>query len=450
MVDIHHRPHTHIKVVRHGICRLRREVELSVVVVEAQAEREAQTLDEQIVETQLLEQRRAERGRFEVGEKGEAVVRKRQPHSRAARQARADTSVEETDAVFLENHGAVGLHLRISRIDARGPLHTLAFRAFQRNLFGHAVHFLPLLERINIGGNEILVHEEAVAQVLVRRDAAQGEFAEPMLHAQPRVEKLAAVTGLAVGFNISRGGHVSHFPARAAHGVADMAIGAGPFVRLLERCRPVHLYFMRGLPREARSSAAALHAVGVLAERVVGEVAVAPVVERADRDAEVFGGVQVGDGREAAAHRLCGKSCRDVRALLHQGVGGVDADKAARRVASVERALRTAQHVHARHVEEVEIVGALVEIGHVVHVQTHGRRVDARADAADIYGRGEFRAVFGHIEVGHGGREAFHVRNVEPFERGFVEQAYRNGLSPQRVGLLGRCHHHGFLNVNVF
>ena len=271
-----------------------------------------------------------------------------------------------------------------------------------------------------------------------------------MLHAQPRVEKLAAVTGLAVGFNISRGGHVSHFPARAAHGVADMAIGAGPFVRLLERRRPVHLYFMRGLPREARSSAAALHAVGVLAERVVGEVAVAPVVERADRDAEVFGGVQVGDGREAAAHRLCGKSCRDVRALLHQGVGGVDADKAARRVASVERALRTAQHVHARHVEEVEIVGALVEIGHVVHVQTHGGRVDARADAADIYGRGEFRAVFGHIEVGHGGREAFHVRNVEPFERGFVEQAYRNGLSPQRVGLLGRCHHHGFLNVNVF
>ena len=295
-----------------------------------------------------------------------------------------------------------------------------------------------------------MVHEETIAQVLIGCDAAQGEFAEPMLNAQPRVEKLAAVTGLAVGFNISRGGHVSHFPARAAHGVADMAIGAGPFVRLLERCRPVHLYFMRGLPREARSSAAALHAVGVLAERVVGEVAVAPVVERADRDAEVFGGVQVGDGREAAAHRLCGKSRRDVRALLHQGVGGVDADKAARRVASVERALRTAQHVHARHVEEVEIVGALVEIGHVVHVQTHGGRVDARADAADIYGRGEFRAVFGHIEVGHGGREAFHVRNVEPFERGFVEQAYRNGLSPQRVGLLGRCHHHGFLNVNVF
>ena len=280
-----------------------------MVVVEAQAEREAQTLDEQVVETQLLEQRRTERGRFEVGDKGEAVVRKRQPHSRAARQPRADAIVEKTDAVFLENHGAVGLHFRISRIDARGPLHALAFRAFERNLFGYAVHLLPLLERINVGGRKVLVHEEAVAQVLIGRDAAQGEFAEPMLNAQPRVEKLAAVTGLAVGFNISRGGHVSHFLVRVAHGVADMAIGAGPFVRLLERCRPVHLYFMRGLPSEARSSTAALHAVGVLAERVVGEVAVAPVVERADRDAEVFGGVQVSDGREAACHRLCGKSC---------------------------------------------------------------------------------------------------------------------------------------------
>ena len=87
------RLHIHIKVVRHGLCCLRREVELSVVVVEAQAEREAQTLDEQVVETQLLEQRRTERGRFEVGDKGEAVVRKRQPHFRAARQALADDSI---------------------------------------------------------------------------------------------------------------------------------------------------------------------------------------------------------------------------------------------------------------------------------------------------------------------------------------------------------------------
>ena len=95
----------------------------------------------------------------------------------------------------------------------------------------------------------------------------------------------------------------------------------------------------------------------------------------------------------------------DVRALIMERVAGKHAKQAAHGIPSVQCGLRAAQHVHAFHVQQFNVVGTFVGISHVVYVQSYGRGVDARTDAADVSRRGQTAAVIRHVEVRYESRK---------------------------------------------
>ena len=85
----------------------------------------------------------------------------------------------------------------------------------------------------------------------------------------------------------------------------------------------------------------------------------------------------------------------DFSTLVGERVLGEHTHQAGHGVAAVNRALRPAQHVNTVDVQQFNVVGTFVGISHVVYVQSHGRGVDARTDAAHINGRRKARTVVG-------------------------------------------------------
>ena len=67
----------------------------------------------------------------------------------------------------------------------------------------------------------------------------------------------------------------------------------------------------------------------------------------------------------------------EVGALIAERRFGVHLDQSAHGVAPVEGPLRAAQHVDAFDVGVVEVERRFVDIRYVVHIQPHGRCVDA-------------------------------------------------------------------------
>ncbi len=96
---------------------------------------------------------------------------------------------------------------------------------------------------------------------------------------------------------------------------------------------------------------------------------------------------------------------RQPRALPYHGRQGGYVHHAPAGVASVERALRAAQKLDAAYVVEVEVVGVLVHVGHVVYIDPDHGLVDARAESAHVYRGGHSRPVSRLVEVGRNGRE---------------------------------------------
>ena len=114
----------------------------------------------------------------------------------------------------------------------------------------------------------------------------------------------------------------------------------------------------------------------------------------------------------------------DIRPLVAERVAGEHAQDAPHGIPAVEGGLRPAQHVDALHVEQLDVVGTLVGISHVIHIQSHGRRVDARAHAADVGRRGQAAAIVRHVEVGHVGRHFLERLGVPGREVGLVEERH--------------------------
>ena len=157
--------------------------------------------------------------------------------------------------------------------------------------------------------------------------------------------------------------------------------------------------------------------------------------------------MEIGGKRSAAASRAGSPARLHFRALVGNGVGGEDAHQAAHGVAAVERALRTAHHIDAVNTLEVEVVGRLVDIGHIVHIEAHGRRVHARTDAADVAGRGDAAAVVGHVEVRRKGGEVLDVLHAAELEMAGAEERGAEWLATQLRRFFRRGHHYGLFNV---
>ena len=96
------------------------------------------------------------------------------------------------------------------------------------------------------------------------------------------------------------------------------------------------------------------------------------------------------------------------RRCFHAGpVKGGEAfqpDDAEARIAAEQHALRPPEHLDAAEVQEVEVVGVLVEEGDVVQVHAHHRLVDPGTESPEIEAGSDVGAVPGLEEVGrHGG-----------------------------------------------
>ena len=134
-----------------------------------------------------------------------------------------------------------------------------------------------------------------------------------------------------------------------------------------------------------------------------------------------------------------------VGAFVGEGVGRENAHQSAHRIAAVERTLRAAKHVNARHVEKREIVGRLVDIGDVVDIEADGWRVDARTDTADIDGRREARTIVTHEEIGREVGHALDALSVNALKGGLAEERHGDGLLVETRSFFRRGHHHCFV-----
>ena len=80
-------------------------------------------------------------------------------------------------------------------------------------------------------------------------------------------------------------------------------------------------------------------------------------------------------------------------------------DDAETRIAAEQHALRPPEHLGAAKVQEVEVVGVLVEERNVVQVHAHHRLVDPGTESPEIDAGGDVGTVPGLEEVGcHGGK----------------------------------------------
>ena len=67
----------------------------------------------------------------------------------------------------------------------------------------------------------------------------------------------------------------------------------------------------------------------------------------------------------------------------------VYSDESTHGVSSIECSLGATQDINPFNVYKVEVEGRFVNVWDIVHIESYGRSVDARADTTDIYGRSQ-------------------------------------------------------------
>ena len=429
------------------------EVQLLVLIVHPGAGREREARQQQVVKGGLHE--------------GGAVEHRR-AHAVLQREHRVGQGQRLTDRNGATRHGVgvahVGKHSREQAVDHlhpvgvehhRGlraqvlpqaeqtarPFQPTAGRALHHKLLRQGVRLLTLFQRVVVETDKVLVHHHAVVQPLVARHRKSRKVRLLHLGLEGRTEQVAAVAARAVGRNAVEA-------LRQRLGACDRAgievgirVLVGIFVVAAERQEPLPV----GLEHQPQAAARLLLATHLLAEKVVAVDAARVAIKAAGREGQLTRKLLIGQRRKlraaVARRRAGGHFC----ILSGKGVVGVDADNAAHGVAAVKRALRPAQHVDAVDAEQVEIVAALVDRGHVVDIHRHGRRIDARAHAADVDGRRLRRAVVGHEKVGGKARKVAQSVHAHVLQRVLREERHRSfGLAQPRVFLRRGNDHHLF------
>ena len=308
---------------------------------------------------------------------------------------------------------------------------------------------LLLFQRIDVFRRKILVDEHAVFQELIARYGAQGEALRLIFEVQPCIQQVTVVAAFAVvgdcadiGFHLfALGGGVD-----AAGIIVRIAALVAVFVAHVQVCFPV-------LGRQvdaAEASAGRLALVCLLIlQRCVAEEAAFVVIEAAGRESETLGHPVVMRQRSVVG---IVRACADaqVRALIGERRFGVNLNQSAHRIASVQRSLRAAQYVDAFDVGVVEVESGLVDVGDIVHIQSHGRRVDARTDTADIDGGSKARTVVGDEHVGNESGQVLdgvHLCRLHVLLR---KQGDGCGLFAQLAVFFGGCDDEDFFHVYYF
>ena len=123
-------------------------------------------------------------------------------------------------------------------------------------------------------------------------------------------------------------------------------------------------------------------------------------------------------------------------------------NKPAHGIAPVKRALRPAQNVNTFYVRIAEVERRFVYIGNIVHIQPHGRRIDARTDAADVNGSREPRTVIGDEQIGHYARQVLDRPDLCCLHFLLRKHGGRSRLLAQLQVFLRAGYHHHLLDIH--
>ena len=395
-----------------------------------------------------MEEGQIGRGGDQAGIEGELVTCEGDADGGTGREDGCQLAIEHGESVGVEGDGAGCAQVLVHAEKACAPLPTaMAFRALEGDFLGDGVDELALLEGEDIGGGEVLVHEEAVGEMLEGGDGAEGDAGQTVFYAEAGVGQLAAIaTGTVLGQEFAFGAWGEDVVGQGAL----PEIGAGVFVAVFIGGRPVDADDIGGAPGPSGAGSGGIGAVLLMGGGGIAEEAVGSFVVGAEAEAHLWGGVGIGGQGGASASGAGGPSGGEGCSVVGNGVGGEDADDASHGVASIEGALGATEDIDAFDAFEGEVVGGFVDVGDVVDVESYGGGVDAGTDTSDVAGGGEAATVCGDVDVGGVGGEGFEGVDLTVGDLLGVEEGYAEGLATELLGLFGGGYNYGFLDVEVF
>ena len=346
------------------------------------------------------------------------------------------------DSIFEESHRGLHPHVAHEAECPRKPAVNPIVARANHHVLGQGVLGAGLRQREIGEGQEILIEHHLVVEVLVARDAAERAAPQIGPHGEAVAEGRAAVgAGVVVGDPSRRGGIL---PRQGfVGGTSGESIGVTALPQIAESERVVDAQSVPHGPLHAEASAARPLPIAFVAREVVGVKPVAATVMGGDghphvgRDPEVGGGPHPPGVAAAVLHP-------DAGPFVSEGRKRVDVDDPAHRIAAVEGGLRPPQHLDPFDVGQVEIVGVLVHVGHVIDVEPHNGLVDAGPQPPHIKRRGHPRTVVGHVEIGHQRRRILERADALPLDPFAPDHRGGDRLVTQHKPLLDGRHLHAF------
>ena len=212
---------------------------------------------------------------------------------------------------------------------------------------------LLLLEGVDVGGKEILVHEHAVAQVLITGHGIHLPGVGLVLQVQSSVEKTAAVTSLMIGTDLPHEFGVGLLSLE----LPRVEVGVGMLIAVVIAYRGIQGETVVGTQDASQASPTRLHAVGLLARVCVIEIAAAALVVTTGREGEAVAEAVIVREGGVAVKVGGGNAQLEVGAFVAEGITRLHLDDTAHGVAAIEGTLGPPEDVDALYAVEVEVEG---------------------------------------------------------------------------------------------
>ena len=295
-----------------------------------------------------------------------------------------------------------------------------------RELLREGVAELVLVDAYEVNVGVVIVHQQVVLEQLVAGVRMEVEAVALILDGQTSVQHVALILALAVLVGVA--------DYIAVLGV-EHAVGIGLLAHILIVGHPVERQALSRLIHQAQATAGLVHVIGTLARERVFPETIGAVIEGSHRECQLVAHLITMGGLDITVEARADAQT-DIGTLIAHGVLGVLAHQSALGINTVERTLRTAQHVDTVELIGIAVEGRLVHQGDIVDIDAHRGAVHTRADAAHIDGRRESRTIVGHDERGHIVGELAQVAQSETAHLIAGEHGRTHGLLAQLQILL--------------
>ena len=242
--------------------------------------------------------------------------------------------------------------------------YTLALRA-QHHLLCQRIHLLLLHQVHVVVDNVVLIHLHTVPQILVTGGRGKQQRAEVVRDVQACIHHLTTI-GVHRGGG-RQGGMILRF--------IIITIGEAVLNGILVIAGQVEGQTVVSFPHQAHLGTSLVRLVVTLTQMGIHQEALLPLIESSHREGQPLAGTMV-VGNLNLSLPAAGGSQIDVRSLIAHRVLGVDTNDTTLGISTIERTLRSTQHVNAVQHVEMCIEGRLGNQRYVVVVDTYGRIVD--------------------------------------------------------------------------